>query len=272
MDLGLKDKVAIVTGAGRGIGRAIILTLAEEGAKVAVNDLFQERAESVATEVRTNGGQAIAAVADLTDGKQVADMVSRVVKEWGTVHVLVNNAGLAVEVVETGEVFGGPFFGQLERPDWDRVMNIITYGTLNCSRAVVNHMADQGWGRIVNIVSDAGRVGEPRLVTYSMAKAGVTGFTKALAKEVGRYRITVNCVSPGTTQTEATASLFEDARASDEGRARLNAVARQYPLFRGLERLGQPQDVANAVAFLASDRAEWITGQVLSVNGGYSMF
>jgi NAD(P)-dependent dehydrogenase (short-subunit alcohol dehydrogenase family) len=104
-----------------------------------------------------------------------------------------------------------------------------------------------------------------------MAKAGVTGFSKALAKEVGRFRITVNCVSPGTTQTEATASLFDDARDSEEGRARLNTVARQYPLFRGLERLGQPQDIANAVAFLASDRAEWITGQTLSVNGGYCM-
>jgi 2-hydroxycyclohexanecarboxyl-CoA dehydrogenase len=271
MDLGLKDKVAIVTGAGRGIGRAVALTLAEEGAKVAVNDLFQDRAEAVAAEVKTGGGQAIAAVADLTDEKQVADMVSRVVAELGTVHVLVNNAGLAVEVVETGEVFGGPYFGRLERADWDRVMNIITYGTLNCSRAVVNHMSDQGWGRIVNIVSDAGRIGEPRLATYSMAKAGVIGFAKALAKEVGRYRITVNCVSPGTTETEATASLWEEARTSDEGRARLDAVNRQYPLYRGLQRLGQPQDIANAAVFLASDRAEWITGQALSVNGGYCM-
>ncbi len=271
MDLGLKDKVAIVTGAGRGIGRAVALTLAEEGAKVAVNDLFQDRAEAVAAEVKASGGEAIAAVADLTDGKQVTDMVSRVVGELGTIHVLVNNAGLAVEVVETGEVFGGPYFGRLERGDWDRVMNLITYGTLNCSRAVVNHMSEQNWGRIVNIVSDAGRMGEPRLVTYSMAKAGVIGFAKALAKETGRYRITVNCVSPGTTETEATASLWEDARTSDDGRARLDAVNRLYPLYRGLQRLGQPQDIANAVVFLASDRAEWITGQVLSVNGGYCM-
>lgn len=271
MDLGLRDKVAIVTGAGRGIGRATALTLAEEGAKVAVNDLFEERAQAVAAEVKTKGGQAIAAVADMTDEAQVASMVSRLVEEWGAVHILVNNAGLAVEVVEAGEVFGGPYFGQLERADWDRVMSIITYGVLNCTRAVVNHMTGQGWGRIVNIVSDAGRVGEPRLTTYSMAKAGVTGFSKALAKEVGRYRITVNCVSPGTTETEATASLFEEAQQTEQGRARFDAVARQYPLSRGLQRLGLPQDIANAVVFLASNRAEWITGQVLSVNGGYCM-
>jgi 3-oxoacyl-[acyl-carrier protein] reductase len=272
MDLGLKDKVAIVTGAGRGIGRAIVLTLAEEGAKVAVNDIFRERAEAVAAEVKTKGGQAIAAVADVTDEAQVMDMVARVVKEWGAVHILVNNAGIPARgAEEMAGGFGGPYFTQQDRAAWDRVMDIITYGVLNCSRAVLENMSNQGWGRIVNIISDAGRVGEPRLVTYSMAKAGVTGFTKALAKEVGRYRITVNCVSPGTTETEATAALFESARQSEEGRARLDAIGRQYPLYRGLERLGQPQDIANAVAFLASDRAEWITGQVLSVNGGYSM-
>jgi 3-oxoacyl-[acyl-carrier protein] reductase len=272
MDLGLRDKVAIVTGAGRGIGRAIVLTLAEEGAEVAVNDVFQERAQAVVAEVKAKGGQAIAAVADVTDGAQVAEMVARVVKEWGTVHILVNNAGIpARSAEEAGGAFGGPYFSQQDQAAWDQVMNVVTYGVLNCSRAVLDHMSNQGWGRIINIISDAGRVGEPRLATYSMAKAGVTGLTKALAKEMGRYRITVNCVSPSTTETETTASLFEAARQSQEGAARLEAIGRQYPLYKGLGRLGQPQDIANAVAFLASDRAEWITGQVLSVNGGYCM-
>ena len=272
MDLGLRDKVAIVTGAGRGIGRAIVLTLAEEGAKVAVNDVFHERAQAVAAEVKAKGGQAIAAVADVTDRAQVEEMVSRVVKEWGTVHILVNNAGIpATSAAEMQGGFGGPYFSQQDQADWGRVMDVVTYGVLNCSRAVLDHMSNQGWGRIVNTISDAGRIGEARLATYSMAKAGVMGFTKALAKEMGRYRITVNCVSPSTTETETTASLFEAARQSEEGAARLEAIGRQYPLYKGLGRLGQPQDIANAVAFLASDRAEWITGQVLSVNGGYAM-
>ncbi len=273
MDLGLKDKVAIVTGAGRGIGRAIALTLAEEGAKVAVNDVFQDRADGVVGEIRAQGGQGLAVIADVTDMEQVQGMVNRVVQEWDTVHVLVNNAGIPVRAAEEmGGGFGGPYFGQQDRAAWDRVMNIITYGILNCSKAVLDHMMNQSWGRIINIISDAGRVGEPRLATYSMAKAGAAGFARALAKEVGRYRITVNCISPGTTETEATAPLFEAARQSEEGRARLEAIGRQYPLYKGLQRLGLPQDIANAVAFLASERAEWITGQTLSVNGGYAMF
>ena len=272
MDLGLKDKVAIVTGAGRGIGRAIVLTLAEEGVKVAVNDIFQERAKAVVDEVKARKGDAIAVAADVTDGAQVTEMVSRVVKEWGTVHILVNNAGIpARRAEETAGAFGGPFFSQQDRAAWDRVMGVVTYGVLDCSRAVLDQMSNQGWGRIISIISDAGRIGEPRLATYSMAKAGVMGFSKALAKEMGRFRITVNCVSPATTETEATADIFEAARQNQEGAARLETIGRQYPLYKGLGRLGQPQDIANAVAFLASDRAEWITGQVLSVNGGYSM-
>lgn len=273
MDLGLKDKVAVVTGSGRGIGRAIALTLAREGVRVAVNDVFQDRADSVVSEIEAQGGQGLAVTADVTDLDQVRGMVSRVTGEWGTVHVLVNNAGIPVRgAEEMGGGFGGPYFAQQNRAAWDRVMSIITYGILNCSNAVLEPMMNQSWGRIINIISDAGRVGEPRLATYSMAKAGAAGFARALAKEVGRYRITVNCVSPGTTETEATASLFEAARQSDEGRARLDAIGRQYPMYKGLQRLGQPQDIADAVAFLASERAEWITGQTLSVNGGYAMF
>ena len=156
----------------------------------------------------------------------------------------------------------GQFFSQSERAQWDRTMGLITYGVLNCSRAVIEHMSERRWGRIVSIISDAGRVGEPRLVAYSMAKAGVVGFSKALAKEVGRYCITVNCVSPATTETEATAAWIK---------AQGEQIMRGYPLAKGLNRLGRTTDIADAVAFLASQRAEWITGQVLSVNGGYSM-
>jgi NAD(P)-dependent dehydrogenase (short-subunit alcohol dehydrogenase family) len=261
MDLGIKDRVAVVTGAGRGIGRQICLTLGQEGAKVAVNDVFQERADAVAEEIRRAGGQALGVVADVTDLEAVTAMVSRITDEWGAVDILVNNAGLPVSE-GSQDAAAGPFFSRSDRAQWDRTMGLITYGALNCSRAVVEGMSERCWGRIISIISDAGRVGEPRLVAYSLAKAGVVGFSKALAKEMGRYCVTVNCVSPGTTETDATAEWIQE-----QG----ERIMRQYPLAKGLNRLGQPADIADAVAFLASQRAEWITGQVLSVNGGYSM-
>jgi len=261
MDLGIKDRVALVTGAGRGIGRQICLTLGQEGAKVAVNDVFQERADAVAEEIRRAGGQALGVVADVTNLEAVTAMVSRIADEWGAVDILVNNAGLPVSE-GSQDAAAGPFFSRSDRAQWDRTMGLITYGALNCSRAVIEGMSERCWGRIISIISDAGRVGEPRLVAYSLAKAGVVGFSKALAKEMGRYCVTVNCVSPGTTETDATAEWIQE-----QG----ERIMRQYPLAKGLNRLGQPADIADAVAFLASQRAEWITGQVLSVNGGYSM-
>jgi 2-hydroxycyclohexanecarboxyl-CoA dehydrogenase len=263
MDLGIRDRVALVTGAGRGIGRQICLTLSEEGARVAVNDVFQERADAVAEEIRQAGGQAMGVVADVTDLEAVTAMVSRIADEWGSVDILVNNAGIPVITSpEDAAVAAGQFFSQSDRAQWDRTMGLITYGVLNCSRVVIEGMSERAWGRIISVISDAGRVGEPRLVAYSLAKAGVVGFSKALAKEVGRYCVTVNCVSPGTTETEATAAWLQ---------AQGERIMRQYPLAKGLNRLGRPADIADAVAFLASQRAEWITGQVLSVNGGYSM-
>ena len=261
MDLGIKDRVAVVTGAGRGIGRQICLTLSEEGARVAVNDLFQERADAVAEEIRQAGGQALGVAGDVTDSEAVTAMVSRIAGEWGAVDILVNNAGLPVSE-GSQDAAAGPFFSRSDRAQWDRTMGLITYGVLNCSRAVVEGMSERRWGRIISIISDAGRVGEPRLVAYSLAKAGVIGFSKALAKEIGRFCVTVNCVSPATTETDATAEWIREQGES---------IMRQYPLAKGLSRLGRPADIADAVAFLASQRAEWITGQVLSVNGGYSM-
>jgi NAD(P)-dependent dehydrogenase (short-subunit alcohol dehydrogenase family) len=261
MDLEIKDRVAVVTGAGRGIGRQICLTLSQEGAKVAVNDVFQERADAVAEEIRRAGGQALGVVADVTNLEAVTAMVSRIADEWGAVDILVNNAGLPVSE-GSQDTAAGPFFSRSDRAQWDRTMGLITYGALNCSRAVVEGMSERCWGRIISIISDAGRVGEPRLVAYSLAKAGVVGFSKALAKEMGRYCVTVNCVSPATTETDATAEWIQE-----QG----ERIMRQYPLAKGLNRLGQPADIADAVAFLASQRAKWITGQVLSVNGGYSM-
>ena len=273
MDLNLADRVAIVTGSARGIGRAIALILAEEGARVCVNDIFDDRIEAAVEEIRSRGGQALGANADVTDREQVEAMVRRVIDEWGTVHILVNNAGIPAPVGSGEGADGGSgFFQDTTREAWPRVMDIITYGVLHCTQACLEPMLRQEYGKIVSIVSDAGRVGEPRLAAYSMAKAGVVGFSKALAKEIGRHKINVNCVSPGVTQTEALASSPVGAAAADPQQPeRFQTLLRQYPLGRGLQRIGQPQDVANAVAFLVSDRAEWITGQVLSVNGGYAM-
>ncbi len=262
MDLGIKGRVALVTGGGRGIGRQICLTLAEEGARVAVNDLFQERAEEAAGEIAQAGGQAIGVAADVTDLEAVTAAVRRVTDELGPVDIVVNNAGIPAITAQDAVPSTGGLFSGSDRAKWDRTMGLITYGVLNCSRAVIEGMCERRWGRIINVISDAGRVGEPRLVAYSMAKAGVVGFSKALAKEVGRYCVTVNCVSPATTETDATAAWIK---------AQGEQIMRGYPLAKGLNRLGRPSDIANAVAFLASQQAEWITGQVLSVNGGYSM-
>jgi len=262
MDLGIKDRVALVTGAGRGIGLRIAQTLAEEGARISINDLFPERADEGAQAIAKGGGKAIGVAFDVTDIDAAAAGVERIARELGPVDILVNNAGIPAVTAQDAVPATGGFFSSSDRAQWDRTMGLITYGVLNCSRAVIEQMTERRWGRIVNIISDAGRVGEPRLVAYSMAKAGVVGFTKAIAKEVGRFCVTVNCVSPATTETEATAAWI---------RAQGEQIMRSYPLARGLNRLGQPADIANAVAFLASQRAEWVTGQVLSVNGGYSM-
>lgn len=263
MDLGIEGRVALVTGAGRGIGREICRTLAAEGVRIAVNDLFQDRADEAAEEIRKSGGEAMGAAADVTDLGAVQSAVERVNNEFGAIDILVNNAGIpAVTGDEEAVPSTGTVFAQSADKQWQRTMGLITYGVLNCSRSVIGGMEERRWGRIVNVVSDAGRIGEPRLVPYSMAKAGVIGFSKALAKEVGRHCVTVNCVSPATTVTDATREWIDAQR---------EQIMRFYPMAKGLDRLGDPSDIANAVAFLASARAEWITGQVLSVNGGYSM-
>jgi NAD(P)-dependent dehydrogenase (short-subunit alcohol dehydrogenase family) len=262
MDLGISGRVALVTGAGRGIGAEICRTLAAEGVLVAVNDLFQDRADEAAGDITSSGGRAIGVAADVTDVDSITSAVQRVAGDLGPIDILVNNAGIPAVSADDALPSAGALFGGTDREQWDRTMGLITYGVLYCSRAVIEGMQERRWGRIVNVISDAGRVGEPRLVAYSMAKAGVIGFSKALAKESGRHNITVNCVSPATTVTDATRAWIES-----QG----DQIMRGYPLARGLNRLGLPSDIANAVVFLASERAEWITGQVLSVNGGYSM-
>lgn len=259
MDLQLKGKVAIVTGAGRGIGKAICLYLAREGAHVVVNDIDAGRAETAAKEVERLGVKAIPFQADITRFEEVKRMADSVLGRFGRIDILVNNAGVGDQ---------GKLFTEMELSDWERVIRLCLYGTLHCNRAVVGAMIKQQGGKIVSIVSDAGRIGEPRMTIYSAAKAGIIGHSKALAKELGQYQINVNVVSPGSTETENTLERRAKWAEKDPewAQKRLKNQLKLYPLGR----FGQPEDIAHAVAFLASERASYITGEVISVNGGYA--
>jgi 2-hydroxycyclohexanecarboxyl-CoA dehydrogenase len=244
----LDDKVTIVTGAGRGIGRGIVEKLAAEGAKVVVSDVDEESARETAGAI---GGGAVGLRADVTSKESVEAMVDEVVDRFGRVDVLVNNAGW--DKVE-------PFLKSNES-DWERVIAINLYGTLHCCKAVLPLMVEQEYGKVVNIGSDAGRVGSSGEAVYSAAKGGIIAFTKTLAREMARYKINVNCICPGPADTPLFAEIGEENPKLKE------ALQKAIP-FR---RLALPQDLANAVAFLASDEAEYITGQTLSVSGGLTM-
>ena len=240
----LDSKVAIVTGAGQGIGAGIATKLAAEGATVIVTDLNEETALATAAEI---GGLGLRA--DVTDRASVDAMVEAVMAEHGRIDVLVNNAGW-----DKGEAFVDS-----EPETWDRIIQINLYGVLNTCRRVLPIMVEQGYGKVVNLGSDAGRVGSSGEAVYAAAKGGVIAFTKATAREMARAQVNVNCVCPGPTDTALFASMGDE-------RLR-EALKRAIPL----RRLGQPSDLANAVAFLASDEASFITGQTVSVSGGLTM-
>jgi len=268
MDLGLKGKVAIITGSGQGIGRQIAKTLAEEGASVAVNDYFEERATKVVKEITDAGGKAVACRADIIDIEQVKAMMAKIHKELGPIDILVNNAGVPIEVREGRTP--RTLFVDSDYTAWKQQIDLNTYGVLNCVRSVIESMIERRYGKIVSTISEAGRTGEYNLAVYSGAKAGILGFSKALAREVGKYTINVNCVAIGATAHEGTIPRLnpDDTPETNE---RLAKMLKNYPIGRGLGRVGRPADIANAVAFLASDKACFVTGQCLSVSGGFSM-
>jgi NAD(P)-dependent dehydrogenase (short-subunit alcohol dehydrogenase family) len=260
MDLGLRDTVALVTGAARGIGRRIALTLADEAVDVAVNDLDRDGVERVADEVRARGRRALALVTDITDPAAVDQMVADAVRELDRVDVLVNNAGVVTERL----------FAESERKEWEREIDVGLYGTLHVTRAVVPHMLRRKSGRIVSIASDSARSGQARISVYAAAKAAIVAFSKSLAQEVGPEGITVNVVCPGSTNTDMRKAREAAVLAKvgpEKYAERQRKVLQAYPL----RRVGEPEDIANMVVFLVSSRAAWVTGQVISVNGGYTM-
>jgi 2-hydroxycyclohexanecarboxyl-CoA dehydrogenase len=275
MDLELAGKVALVTGGGRNVGRAVCLRLAKEGARVLVNDFYADRADAVATEIRAAGGQAIGVRADITQEDQVRKMVDDGARELGPVDILVNNAGIpasgsgAAPAGKPGEARRSAWipFHESSPDHWKKTIELNVYGTMFCTHAVLPGMIERRSGKIVSVMSEAGRVGEAKLAAYSGAKASILGFSKAVAREVGRYAINVNVVALGAVDPDGTPY----AERSEERRAFLDKILKNYPIGQGLQRLSSPADIADAVAFLSSNCARYVTGQCLGLSGGFAM-
>lgn len=246
--MSLNDRVAIVTGASRGIGKAIALRLAADGAALVVTATSQEAAQSTADEITRAGGKALAIKTDVSVTAEVQALLDGAVKAFGKVDILVNNAG----ITRDGLLL------RMKDDDWNAVMDINLKGAFTCTREAAKYMTKARFGRIVNISSVVGEMGNAGQINYSASKAGMFGLTKASARELAKRNITVNAVAPGFIETDMTEALSEKVKEN---------LLQQIPL----ERLGHPGDVAAAVAFLVSDQAAYITGQILSVNGGMYM-
>jgi len=239
----LSGKVAIVTGSARGIGREIALRLAEAGANIVISDIAG--AESAAEEIKKMGRQSLAVNADVSSAADVANLVEKTAGEFGRIDILVNNAGIARDQLLL----------RMSDEDWETVLNVNLKSVFLCTRAVLRQMIKQRWGRIVSISSIVGIVGNPGQANYASSKAGIIGFTKSIAREVGSRGITVNAIAPGFIVSKMTDQLSEEQKGE---------MLKRIPLGS----LGTPRDVAEAVAFLASEEARYITGQVLGVDGG----
>lgn len=244
----LTDRVAVVTGSTRGIGRAIALEFARHGAKVVVSGRNRERAEQVCEEIRSDGGTAIAVIGDVANMQDAETLIKTAVGEFGKVDILVNNAGITKDNL----------LMRMSEADWDAVININLKGTFNCIKAVTRQMMKQRYGRIVNITSVVGEIGNAGQANYAASKAGIIGLTKSVARELASRNITCNAIAPGFIETDMTESLDEKVKEN---------LKSQIPLGR----LGSGEDVAKAASFLASDEAAYITGQVLNVDGGMVM-
>ena len=244
----LKDKVALVTGGARGIGQAIAMTFAREGADIVVADVNLEVAQKTASEIEALGRKALALEMDVTDFAKVEDGVNKILDKFGKVDILVNNAGITKDNLIL----------RMSQSEWDAVINVNLKGTFNCIKAVSRPMIKQRSGKIVSIASIIGLMGNAGQANYAASKAGIIALTKTVAKELASRNVNANAVAPGFIQTEMTAKLPEAVKAK-----MLEAIP--------LAKLGTPQDVANVCLFLASAEADYITGQVITVDGGMVM-
>lgn len=244
--LPLENRVAVVTGGGRGIGRAIAHELARQGAAVVVNDKSGEGV--VCSEINDAGGKASCFKADVADFSEVQNLIKFTVETFGDLHILVNNAG----ITRDGLLLS------MSEDDWDTVLRVNLRGTFVCSKAAVKHMIRKRYGRVISIASVAGQMGNAGQTNYASSKAGIIGFTKSLARELASRNITVNAIAPGFVDTDILKAMAPET---------LEAAVKMVPLGRK----GKPEEIAYAVAFLASDRAAYITGQVLGVDGGMAM-
>jgi 3-oxoacyl-[acyl-carrier protein] reductase len=244
----LKDKKAIVTGAGQGIGRSIALKMAQEGADVVIAEMNADTGAQTAKEVEALGRRAFFISVDVANQKQVQGMVDQVLKAWKRIDILVNNAGFD----RPGSLL------KVKEEDWDAVLGVHLKGTLNCIQAVAPHMIENSYGKILNLSSVWGKRGAVSEISYSSAKAGIIGLTKSVARELGRYQINVNAILPGLILTPTIAKMAEKYQ---------NMIIENTPL----KRMGKPEEMANVVAFLASDEASFMTGAAVEVSGGWNM-
>ena len=243
----LKNKVALITGGGSGIGEATVLRFSEEGAKIVINDVNAEDANKVAKKVKANGCEVLVCIADVTNKNDIEDMINKTIEKFGRLDILVNNAGINRD----------SFVKKMSEEQWDKVIEINLKGTFLCAQAALGQMIKQNYGKIINTAS-IGALGNIGQANYSASKAGVIGLTKTLALEGARYNITVNCVSPGATNTAMTANMPPEIA---------KFVKEKIPL----KRFAEPAEIANMHLFLASEESSYITGQVIFVDGGISV-
>ncbi len=246
--MNLSTRVAIVTGSGRGIGRAIALKLAQNGASIVVNDIVPSSAEEVIEQIKAGGGEGTACGGDVSRSQDVSKLVTIAVSTYGKVDILVNNAGITRDGLLV----------EISDSDWDQVLSINLKGAFLCTKGVLWHMLRQRWGRIVNIASVVALIGNAGQANYASAKAGLVALTKTTAREVASRGITANAIAPGFIDTEMTRKLSENLK---------QEIVKQLPIGY----FGSPEDVAQAVTFFASEEARYITGQVLNVDGGMVM-